>query len=123
MPFRPADQPVAVERIGLALHLVGGVSQAFLRRRRGDALGDALVALGRAELGGEILLARHALARNPVVEEIGPPMHLDRNVRPQRQRLFQAVLADEAPRADHVGDDVDADGLVVGHGWLLLELT
>ena len=110
-PFRPADQPVAVERVGLPLHLVGRVDEAFFRRRGADALRDALVALGRAELGGEILLARHAFARNPVIEEVGPPMHLDRDIRPQRQRLFQAVLADEAPRADHVGDDVDANGL------------
>jgi hypothetical protein len=50
-------------------------------------------------------------------------MHLDRNAGPQRQRLFQAVLADKAPRADHVGDNVDADRLGVGHGWLLSELN
>ncbi len=44
-------------------------------------------------------------------------MHLDRNVGRERDRLFQPVLADEAPRTDHVGDDIDADGLVmIGHG-------
>ena len=44
------------------------------------------------------------------------PVHLDRHVGLERQRLFQAALADEAPGADHVGDDVDADGLVCRHG-------
>src|SRR6516164_7488831 len=35
-------------------------------------------------------------------------MNVDRNIRHQRQRVFQAALADEAPGANHVGDDVDA---------------
>ena len=107
---------MAVERVGLPLHLVGGVSEAFRRGRRGDALGDAFVALGRAELGGQVVLARDAFARNPVVEEVGTPMHLNRNVGLELERRFQAMLADEAPRADHVGNDVDADRLSVGHG-------
>ena len=108
MPVGPADQPVAVERVRLPLILSMCVGEAFRGGRGDDALGDAVVALGRAELGGQIFLARDAFARNPVVEEIGAPMHLDRDVGLERERLFQAALADEAPRADHVGDDVDA---------------
>jgi len=87
-PFRPANQPVAVERIGLAFHFLGCVDETFLRRCRRDALCDALVALGRAELGGEVLFARYAFARDPVIEEIGPPVHFDRDAGREGDRLF-----------------------------------
>src|SRR5450759_2327339 len=90
--LRPADQPVTVERIGLPLHLVGGVGQAFRGGRRGDALGDALVALGRAELLGQVFLARYALARNPVIEEIRAPMHLDRDSGPRASAFSRRGL-------------------------------
>ena len=122
--LRPQDQAVAVERVGLPLHLVDRVGQALGGGGGGDAPGDLLVALGRAELGGEVLVAADALARHPGIEEIGVVAHLDRNIRLQRQGLLKPALSDEAPGADHVGDDVDRDGrdgLVVGHGgprWL-----
>src|SRR6185503_5949801 len=75
-----------------------------------DASGNRLVALGRAELLGEIFVAADALARYPVIEKIRPPMDLDRDVRAQFQRLLQPALADEAPRTHHVGDDIDREG-------------
>src|SRR5207247_6981861 len=34
---------------------------------------------------------------------------LDRNIRAQFQRLLQPTLADEAPRAHHVGNDVNRE--------------
>ena len=46
-------------------------------------------------------------------------MHLDRDVRVQRDGFFQPTLADKAPRTNHIGDDVDTNGLLIGHGWLL----
>jgi hypothetical protein len=42
-------------------------------------------------------------------------MRLDGNVWPQRQGFFQAMLADEAPWTDHVGNDVDANRLNFRH--------
>jgi len=110
------DQPVRVDRIRLVGDLVDRIDEPFLRRGGGHALRDILVGGGRAELGRQVLLARDALARNPVVEEIRAPVHLDRDVGLHGDRLFQPALADEAPGTDHVGNDVDANGQAVGHG-------
>ena len=38
---------------------------------------------------------------------VGLEFHLDRHLRRQRQRVLDAALADVAPRAHHVGDDID----------------
>src|SRR6202030_2695697 len=53
-------------------------------------------------------------ARNPGIEEIGAPVDVDGDVGGLRQRRFEPVLADIAPRADHVGDDVDMHGAWLG---------
>jgi hypothetical protein len=45
-------------------------------------------------------------------------MYLDRDVGAQLYRFFQPTFADKAPRANHIRDDVDANGLVIGHDWL-----
>src|SRR5262249_59702995 len=70
--------------------------------------------LGSAELGGEIVFSANAFARHPWIEEIGPKAHLDRNVGPQRDRLFQPALADKAPRAADVGHHLDWQGCAHG---------
>src|ERR1700728_2300832 len=44
------------------------------------------------------------------MEEVGPPVHLDIDVGDQRNRCFKPMLADVAPRADHVGNHLDVDG-------------
>jgi hypothetical protein len=46
------------------------------------------------------------------------PAHRHRAARPQRDGLFEAALADETPRANDVGNDVDHErgGGGVGHG-------
>ena len=45
------------------------------------------------------------------IEEEGPPMDCHRAIRlllaPQFQRAVEMALADEAPGADHVGNDID----------------
>src|SRR5581483_8342108 len=99
--------------------LVHVIDEAFAARGGGDALGNAFVAVGRPEFGGKVLLARNALARDPVIQEIGPPVQFDRHVRLERQRLFEATLANETPWADDIGDDIDAQGLLLRHGGLL----
>src|SRR5918994_1076673 len=110
---------MAVGRVGLPAHLVDRVGEALLRGRGGDALRDAAVAFDRAEFLGQIIRPRHAGARHPGIEEIGPEIHLDRNVRPQLYGLLQPALSNEAPGAHHVGDDIDLQrfGLAGrGHG-------
>ena len=108
---------MAIERVGLALDLVERIGQPFGGGGLGDALRDAAVALGRAELGGQIVLAADAVARHPGIEKIGAEAHLDRNLGLERDRLLEPPLADEAPRADDVGYHVDRQG---GHGRLLV---
>ena len=53
------------------------------------------------------VVAADALARHPGIEEERTPVHFDRNVRHQRQRVLDPLFADIAPGADHVGNDVD----------------
>jgi len=98
---------VAIERVGLPGDLVEPIGQTLARRRGRDAPGDRRIALDRAEFLFQIGLAIDAFARNPRVEKIGPPAHLDRDIRAKRQGLFQPALADEAPRTDDIGDDLD----------------
>src|SRR5262249_22956875 len=112
---RPADQPMAVERVGLPLDLVARVDEARGGRGIDDALAVGVVTLDRAELGDEILLAADALARNPRIEEVGTEPHLDRNLRLECNRLLQETFADVAPRAYHVGYDIDRQGCGVTH--------
>ncbi len=80
-----------------------------------DALAVGVVALDRAELGDEIFLAADAFARHPRIEEVGTEPHLDRDLRLERNRLLQEALADIAPRAYHVGHDIDRQGCGIGH--------
>jgi hypothetical protein len=82
---------------------------------------DLLVALGRAEFGGQILLAADALAWNPGIEEIRAEAHLDRDLGLEGDGLLQQTFADIAPGADDVGDDIDGQWSFVGHGCILDE--
>ena len=81
---------MAFERVRLAADLVDVINQPSSFAARGHALRDAFVALRRAEFGGQILLARNAFARNPVIEEIRPVMHFDW-MSGELERLFQAA--------------------------------
>ncbi len=103
----PVNQAMAVDRVGLPLDQVRPVREALFIGRGDNASGDALVGLGRAELRGEVFVAADALARHPGIEKERPPADLDRHIRHQRQRVLDAALADVAPWAHHIGDDVD----------------
>jgi hypothetical protein len=113
------DQPVTIDGVGLALHQLGVIAEPLFAGGVDDAAGNALVSLHRAELGGEIFVPADALARHPRIEEERPPVHFHRDVRHQRQRVFNPALADIAPRADHVGDDVDRQRFQGAHRHLL----
>ena len=103
----PGDQPVAVDGVRLALDLVAGIVEAGGCGDIDDALAVGVVALDRSEFGDEIILAAHALARHPGVEQIRAEAHRDRNLGLERDRLFQITLAHVAPGANHVGNHVD----------------
>jgi hypothetical protein len=77
----PADQPMAIERVGLALDQIAVVAQPGCRRCLDHAIVAAVVAFDRSELGGQVLLAADAFARDPRIEEIGAETHLDGDFR------------------------------------------
>jgi hypothetical protein len=101
------NQPMAVDGVGLSLDQIGPVDKTLFVGGGDDAAGDALIGFGRTEFCREVFVAADPLARHPGIEEERPPVDLDRHIRRQRQRVLDAALADVAPRADHVGDDVD----------------
>ena len=105
------DEAMRIACVRLAIDAVARIDEPYAGGGGRNALSDVFVSFRRAEFGGEILLARHSLERDPVVEKIRPEMHLYRNIGRHGDRLFQPLLADEAPGADHVGHDVDADRL------------
>ena len=98
---------MTIDRVRLSRHLLGRVSQSFRRGGRGNALGDRVIACHRAEFSLELGPAVDAFARTPGIEKLGPVLDLGRGLWRERQRVFEPVLADIAPRADHVGHDVD----------------
>ncbi len=101
---------MTIERVGLPADLVGIIDQAFHGGGGRDALGDHGIALGRAEFGFQISLAVDAFARDPGIEEIRAPIDVDGDIGGERDGAFEPALADIAPRADDVGDDVDMHG-------------
>jgi hypothetical protein len=87
-----------------------------------DALVELARALGAAELGQTILGAVDALARHVGIELEGMPGNGEVQVLlvEDGERAFEMALADVAPWADRVGDDVDAaDRLCLVHGCFL----
>ncbi|MCY1242535.1 hypothetical protein D9M72_555000 [compost metagenome] len=100
-----------VERVRADLHGV---------KVEGDALGVSEFAQhimgaidGRlaAELCRQVLLVVDAFRRQVGIELIGTPVDGDEHVRDVGDRLIQSCLAQIAPGADDVRDDIDADGL------------
>src|SRR5262249_30067103 len=106
---------MAVERVRLPLDLVARIGETRSGRGIDHALAISVVALDRAELGDEILLAADAFTRNPRIEEVGMEPHLYRNLRLERNRLLQEAFADVAPWAHYVGHDIDREGCGVAH--------
>jgi hypothetical protein len=104
---RPGDQPVAVDGVGLAFDLVTRINETGRRRGVDHALAVRIIAFNRAELGGEVVLPAHAFARHPWVEQIWMEAHFHRNVRLERDRPLEMALADVAPGANYVRDDID----------------
>src|SRR5262249_37861301 len=104
-----ADQAMRIDRVRRALHRVEVEFDALLAA----GIDDRVVATPAAvvpELGAQVVGAVHALARHVGVELEGPPADLERACarRQFRQRALETPLADEAPRADGVGNDIDS---------------
>src|SRR6516165_2761201 len=118
---------MTIDGVRLPADFLRLISEPFRRSGLADALGNRVIARHRAEFGLEIGLAVDAFARNPRIEEVGSKLDLGRRVGRERERAFEPMLADIAPRADDVGHDVDmhARGLVRcgghhgGHGKIL----
>lgn len=100
---------MAIGRVGLPRDQFRLVDEALFARSRDHAPGYALIGFDRAELGGEIVLAADAFARHPGIEEERTEIQLDRNIGHERERALDPVLADIAPGAHHIGDDIDLE--------------
>jgi len=115
------NQPVRVERVRRPRHQVRAEHQTDTGGRGGD-LGIPLAGtLGAAELRGAKQRAVGALLRHVRVKLERMPIDRGRQPvgRQQGERAFELPLADVAPRADCVRDDVDAQvrGRAWGVGW------
>ena len=98
---------MTIDGVRLPADFLRLISEPFRRSGRADALGNRVIARHRAEFGLEIGLAVDAFARNPRIEEVGSKLDLGRRVGRERERAFEPMLADIAPRADDVRHDVD----------------
>ncbi len=111
---RPGDEAVGIQRVRLHLHATEIERNVDLAAGSLDARIDFASALRTAELVREILRAIHPRGRHLRVQLEGMPAHLRLVLRmtlaPQGERLLQTPFADEAPGADHVGNDVDVQG-------------
>ena len=113
MGLGAVHQAVGGERVGSGLDALEGVDQAVVG---GDVthLVEHRLGLDRpAELGleeGAIGLARGGRVG---IEEEGQPVHAHVEIGPRGlelgERAVQAHLAEEAPRADEVGNEVDVE--------------
>ena len=106
----PAHYPVGVERVGRAGDGLETKGHAILGARRDQRVMQRLEALA-PELGGQMFDAVHTFRRNSGIKREGPPAHHDLDAVEQRQGLVEAPLAEKAPRADDIRDDVNDEGI------------
>ena len=86
---------------------VEGEGDAYIGAGLLDIVIDRRGAGGRTELGGEITLAIHAFFGHAGVELEGVPDDFHGEFGPRGEGRFQAALADVAPGAYGVGNDID----------------
>ena len=112
----PADQPMRVQRVGRALDLVEGEGDAFLGAERAQPLMRGLDAPVVAELVDHVSLPVETLPRDARIELIGPPADRDGLALVAGERPLEPLLAEIAPGADDVADDIDRERLgLVAH--------
>jgi hypothetical protein len=108
--LRPGDQPVRVARVRLQRDALEVERDAGLRPGPAHAIVDLRGARGPPELALEIVPAVDALGGQVGIELVGVPAHGRQRLAglgERRERGIEMALADVAPGADDVRDDVD----------------
>ena len=109
-PHRPPGQPVRVSRAGHARDAAEVDDQPDVGGGGGDGRGGGARGRGvRAVPRADEHRARHAFGRQIGIQQVGTPAP----PRPAfRNQPVEAALANPAPRAEEVRDDIDDDGRV-----------
>ena len=120
-------RPAAQDRRVQVLTLTAQGRRAFkaMAERHENWIAELFASLGPAEIGDgavqapgaflaaefphHVFLARHALRREVGVQQEGPPEQLGAHIRPGMQHPPQPPDPEEAPGADQVEDDLDAE--------------
>lgn len=104
-----ADQRVRSDRVWCAGNRFEIEIDFLSQPDRGDMIVETVCLLGAAELADEIGVSFHSAFRHGRVQLKGAPMHDCLDVRALGERSPEPPLADEAPRTDRVGIDVDGN--------------
>lgn len=102
-----ADQTVSVDGVRRPFDAVEGERNALLGTDLEYLIIDIPGMCRRAEFGDEIDTSVHTFGWHIRVELKRPPRNLDVEIRSRGERALKPALADEAPRANDVGDDVN----------------
>src|SRR5436190_16557881 len=79
------------------------LGSAFTANSVAHRLGTWILAELRLQIGAPV----HTLWRDGRIETVGPPVNVEIDFGPHCHHLRNAALADEAPRTNGVGNDVD----------------
>jgi len=111
------NEPVGVEGVGCPLDAVEAELDAVFHAGLGHTGFELLRISEAAEFSHSIGLPVYALLRGIGIELEGFPANLRSRPAQQRQRFFQASLADETPRTDDIRDHFDNDFVFHGHTY------
>ncbi len=102
-----------VAGVGTALDTVEGEIDADRLAGVSDGFVNTVRLAAIAEFRGDVIRPRHAAFGHIRIQLKRPPGDLGLDFRPKGECLFEAALADEAPGADDVGNDVDSHGGII----------
>ena len=103
---RPTNKPVSVHGVGCSGDFVKGEVDAGSFSHRHDVFHNMFATIG-AKFGAHLFFAVIALWRCCRVKLEGTPHQIDRHIAQTCQRGVKLALANKAPRANHIGDDVE----------------
>ena len=113
---RPPDGPVCVQCVGRNFNGVERKVDARAAAGLGDALVGDLQLVAAPELGFHVFAPVMAFRRNCRIELVWPPGNGNVEVVQLSQRCLEIALADVAPGADDIRNDVDVNVSFAGHG-------